>query len=218
MPKQELFFEQESGGRRIEVLKTYDRSYAREVFNGIGTEAREALAAALELTKNYEPVDIPDPNGSDYDDLFGTRCVRPLGKMCEMTPAFTRSLLSPKPLAVRPRSHTFRRTGPAPKRLLGNDCPPQRRYPSGCCFIRRHRSFQMQQCNTEGFRRLGNCEYDEERATIHYRPHQSFRFLLGLRRDECRLARSRHGDRVCIGFRCRRRSHVPGEFSRGHIL
>jgi hypothetical protein len=70
MPKQELFFEQKSGGRRIEVLKTYDRSYAREVFNGIGTEAREALAAALELTKNYEPVDIPDPNGSDYDDFL----------------------------------------------------------------------------------------------------------------------------------------------------
>lgn len=75
MPQQEVFFEQASGDRRVEVLKTYDRSYAREVFNGIGAEARDALAAALELTKNYEPADIPDPNGSDYDDfLWGEMC------------------------------------------------------------------------------------------------------------------------------------------------
>ena len=70
MPRQEVFFEQTTGGRRVEVLKTYDRSYAREVFNGIGEEAREALAAALELKKNFEPADIPDPNGSDYDDFL----------------------------------------------------------------------------------------------------------------------------------------------------
>lgn len=70
MPRQEMFFEQKTGDRRVEVLKTYDRSYAREVFNGIGAEAREALAAALELTKNYAPEDIPDPNGSDYDDFL----------------------------------------------------------------------------------------------------------------------------------------------------
>ncbi|MGB8112986.1 MAG: hypothetical protein WCF22_04405 [Candidatus Sulfotelmatobacter sp.] len=70
MPKQEVFFEQISGNRRVEVLKTYDRSYAREVFNGIDTEARKALAEALELKKNYEPADIPDPNGNDYDDFL----------------------------------------------------------------------------------------------------------------------------------------------------
>ena len=70
MPRQEMFFEQRSGDRRVEVLKTYDRSYAREVFSGIDTEARKALAAALELEKNYEPADIPDPDGSDYDDFL----------------------------------------------------------------------------------------------------------------------------------------------------
>ncbi|WP_263349981.1 hypothetical protein [Acidicapsa acidisoli] len=70
MPRQEIFFEQRSGDRRVEVLKTYDRSYAREVFSGIDTGAREALAAALELEKNYEPADIPDPDGSDYDDFL----------------------------------------------------------------------------------------------------------------------------------------------------
>jgi hypothetical protein len=70
MPKQEVFFEQKTGDRRVEVLKTYDRSYAREVFKGIGDDARGALAAALELEKNYEPADIPDPNGSDYDEFL----------------------------------------------------------------------------------------------------------------------------------------------------
>jgi len=70
MPKQELFFEQRAGDRRIEVLKTYDRSYAREVFKGIDTDAMEALAAALELEKNYAPEDIPNPDGSDHEDFL----------------------------------------------------------------------------------------------------------------------------------------------------
>lgn len=70
MPQQEVFFEQKTGDRRIEVLKTYDRSYAREVFKSIDGEARESLAEALELRKNYAPEDIPDPDGSDYDDFL----------------------------------------------------------------------------------------------------------------------------------------------------
>ncbi|QHS52370.1 hypothetical protein [Edaphobacter sp. 12200R-103] len=70
MPRQEVFFEQQIGDRRVEVLKTYDRSYAREVFNDIDTEARTALASALELEKNYEPADIPDPDGTEYDDFL----------------------------------------------------------------------------------------------------------------------------------------------------
>jgi hypothetical protein len=75
MPRQEVFFEQKTGDRRVEVLKTYDTSYAHEVFKGIDEEAREALAEALELEKTYAPEDIPDPNSSDYDDfLWGELC------------------------------------------------------------------------------------------------------------------------------------------------
>jgi hypothetical protein len=70
MPREEVFFEQRTGNGRVEVLKTYDRSYAREVFDGIDTEARKALAAALELEKNYDPADIPASDGSDYDDFL----------------------------------------------------------------------------------------------------------------------------------------------------
>jgi hypothetical protein len=70
MPKQEVFFEETAGDRRVEVLKTYDPSYAREVFKGIGEEATAALASALELEKNFEPADIPAPDAIDYDDFL----------------------------------------------------------------------------------------------------------------------------------------------------
>jgi hypothetical protein len=70
MPRQEVFFEQTTGSRRVEVLKTYDPSYAREVFSGIDEEATTALAAALKLEKNFEPADIPDPDAIDYDDFL----------------------------------------------------------------------------------------------------------------------------------------------------
>src|ERR1700758_235408 len=70
MPRQEIFFEHQTGDRRIEVMKTYDPSYAREVFKGIGEEATAALASALELEKNFEPADIPAPDGSDYEDFL----------------------------------------------------------------------------------------------------------------------------------------------------
>jgi len=70
MPQQEVFFEQQIGDWRIEVLKTYDRSYAREVFGNVNDEAKRSLAAALEITENYDPEDIPDPNGQDYEDFL----------------------------------------------------------------------------------------------------------------------------------------------------
>jgi hypothetical protein len=70
MPRQEVFFEKNTSAGRVEVLKTYDPSYAREVFRGISEEARQDLAAALELDKNFEPADIPDPASPDYDDFI----------------------------------------------------------------------------------------------------------------------------------------------------
>jgi hypothetical protein len=69
MPKQETFLHEDANGVAVEVLKTYDRSYAREVFDSAGEEALKALAAALDIESNYEDADIPDRNGSDYGDL-----------------------------------------------------------------------------------------------------------------------------------------------------
>ena len=70
MPKQEVFFEQTTLDRRVEVLKTYDPSYAREVFKGIDEQATADLAVALELEKKFEPAEIPSPNAIDYDDFL----------------------------------------------------------------------------------------------------------------------------------------------------
>ena len=76
MPRQEVFFEETAGDRHVEVLKTYDRSYAREVYDGIDSEAREVLASALELEKKYEPTDIPGPDATDYDEFLWDESVR----------------------------------------------------------------------------------------------------------------------------------------------
>lgn len=70
MPQQEVFFEERTGDKQIVVLKTYDRSYAREAFDNIGDEALKSLAVALEIEKNYDPEDIPEPNGNDYKDFL----------------------------------------------------------------------------------------------------------------------------------------------------
>ena len=70
MPRQEVFFEQRAGNRSVEVIKTYDPSYAREVFKAIDEQATADLAVALELEKNFEAADIPSPEAMDYDDFL----------------------------------------------------------------------------------------------------------------------------------------------------
>ena len=44
MPQQEVFFEQATGDRRIQVLKTYDPAYAREVFDEMDEHAHAILS------------------------------------------------------------------------------------------------------------------------------------------------------------------------------
>jgi hypothetical protein len=70
MPQQEVFFEERAGDRLVVVLKSYDRSYAREVFDKVDPAAMKSLAAALNIEKNYEPEDIPAPDGQEYEDLI----------------------------------------------------------------------------------------------------------------------------------------------------
>ncbi len=70
MTMRETFLKEASGGVDVEVVKTYDRSYAREVFDAIGDEATKALAAALNIEGRYEPGDIPYPGDTGYDDFL----------------------------------------------------------------------------------------------------------------------------------------------------
>ena len=66
MPKQEVFFEQSAAGTRIEVLKSYDQSYAREAFSGLGEDALQRLWEALKPEEIYDLAGLPslrDPDG-----------------------------------------------------------------------------------------------------------------------------------------------------------
>jgi hypothetical protein len=59
MPAQETFFEQEAAGRRVEVLKTHDQTYAREVFSSMDEEAQRRLWAVLRPEEIYDPGGLP---------------------------------------------------------------------------------------------------------------------------------------------------------------
>ncbi|HMH16189.1 MAG TPA: hypothetical protein VK578_24040 [Edaphobacter sp.] len=69
MPKQEVFFEQQAGERRVEVLKTYDRGYAREAFDNMDEAAQLHLRNSLAIEETYDPADVPpvdDPGNADF--------------------------------------------------------------------------------------------------------------------------------------------------------
>jgi hypothetical protein len=70
MPSQEIFLKESVGRLTVEVIKTYDPVYAREVFERMEPDAMEALAVALELSKKFEPEDIPSRDTSEYEDFL----------------------------------------------------------------------------------------------------------------------------------------------------
>lgn len=59
MPKQEIFFEQQVGDRRIEVLKSYDQVYAREAFQNMDDQAQQQLWDALNPEEIHETAGLP---------------------------------------------------------------------------------------------------------------------------------------------------------------
>lgn len=69
MPKQEVFFEQENGSRKIEVLKSYDQTYAREAFQSMDNDALQSLWTALKPEEIYDPAGLPRLN--DPADVNG---------------------------------------------------------------------------------------------------------------------------------------------------
>ena len=69
MPKQEKYLSERANDVLIEVIKTYDSSYAREVFRGISEEARSELASALQIGSKYDESDVPEPTTPEYEDL-----------------------------------------------------------------------------------------------------------------------------------------------------
>ncbi len=70
MPKQQIFFEQITGERRVEVLKTYDRSYAREAFGKMDEAAQMYLWSTLGIDEAYDPTDVPPRHDPDSEDFL----------------------------------------------------------------------------------------------------------------------------------------------------
>jgi hypothetical protein len=69
MPQQEVVFEQSIGDKRVEVLKVYDRSYAREAFGNMDEAARRFLWNSLGINENHDAADVPqigDPASEDF--------------------------------------------------------------------------------------------------------------------------------------------------------
>ena len=70
MPQQEVFFEQVTGDRRIQVLKTYDPHYAREVFDEMDENAQAALWNSLNIEHTYASADLPSPEDPSRADFL----------------------------------------------------------------------------------------------------------------------------------------------------
>ncbi len=70
MPQQEVFFEQVTGDRRIQVLKTYDSAFAREVFDEMDDDAQTILWNSLGIEQTYDDADLPSPGDPDRADFL----------------------------------------------------------------------------------------------------------------------------------------------------
>lgn len=70
MPRQEVYFEQETGERRVEVLKVYDRSYAREAFANTDEVAQKYLWNSLGINEKHDAEDLPPIDGPAGEDFL----------------------------------------------------------------------------------------------------------------------------------------------------
>lgn len=69
MPRQETFFDESKGGLRIEILKSYDQSYAHEAFRNMATDAQQILWSVLKPEETYDPSGLPSLD--DSNDVTG---------------------------------------------------------------------------------------------------------------------------------------------------
>lgn len=65
MPRQETFFEERKGERQIEVLKSYDRGYAREAFRSMDEQAQQLLWNVPKPEEVYDPAGLPSLNNQN---------------------------------------------------------------------------------------------------------------------------------------------------------
>jgi hypothetical protein len=70
MPRQETFLTVKNGDEVVEVLKTYDETFAREAFKNMDDSALAHLAASLDLNSQFDPEDIPHPTDESYEEFI----------------------------------------------------------------------------------------------------------------------------------------------------
>lgn len=70
MSRQEPFLSIKKGDQTVEVLKTYDKTFAREVFENMDEEALAHLAASLNLDTEFDQQDIPTPTDESYEEFI----------------------------------------------------------------------------------------------------------------------------------------------------
>jgi hypothetical protein len=69
MPRQETFLSIQNGDELLEVLKTYDESFAQEVFRNMDEDAMAQLAESLKFESLYEAEGIPKPHEDGYEEF-----------------------------------------------------------------------------------------------------------------------------------------------------
>ena len=67
MPQQEVFLDETIDGKRIQVIKTYDESYAQEAFRSMSDDAKAFLWKSLKPEELYEAEGLPTEPGEEYD-------------------------------------------------------------------------------------------------------------------------------------------------------
>lgn len=70
MPRQEKLLTVKNGDETVEVLKTYDETFAREAFRNMDDKALFHLAASLKPESIYEESGIPKSGDEDYEDFI----------------------------------------------------------------------------------------------------------------------------------------------------
>lgn len=65
MPRQEVFLSEISNGRQVEVVKTYDRQFAREVFDLMDAAAKATLKDSLIANGTFDSSELPDLDGEE---------------------------------------------------------------------------------------------------------------------------------------------------------
>lgn len=70
MPQQELFMTATNREYTVQVVKSYDESYAREAFRHMDAGALGHLASSLKLASLYDESDIPNPGDEGYEDFI----------------------------------------------------------------------------------------------------------------------------------------------------